>query len=334
MRATFESATEALQRKAPPLQRVVQRVTRIREASLILFILVAALVLTLINPYFLTTENFLVILSGLAMDAVIAVGMTMALISGGFDLSVGSVFACSGVVVATLINAGFPVLVSVLIALLVGVAWGTVSGTLITKIGVNPLISTLGVMGMARGVVYVITSGRVISNLPQSFKMWGQGEVLGVAKLIWVAVIVVLIGDFLTRRSKVLRQLFYVGGSEKAARLSGININRVKMGVYMLTGLLCGIAGVLETARFGSASSLAGQGKELTAISACVIGGASLAGGEGSVIGSFLGLILLGLVRDGLVLNDVSVYWQGLIQAIILVLAVAFDVWTRRRRRA
>jgi len=242
------------------------------------------------------------------------------------------VFACSGVVVAKLINAGWAVLPATAAAIVVGMAWGFVSGFLITKIGVNPLISTLGVMGMARGVVYVITSGRVISNLPESFKVWGQGDLAGVPKLIWVAVFVVLLGDFLTRRSRLLRQVFYVGGSEKAAKLSGINIARIKLGVYLFTGFLCGIAGVLETSRFGSASSLAGQGKELTAISACVIGGASLSGGEGSVLGAFLGLILLGLVRDGLILNDVSVYWQGLIQAVILVLAVAFDVWTRRRR--
>jgi ribose transport system permease protein len=289
-------------------------------------------VLTLTNPNFLTVDNFLVILSGLAMDAVIAVGMTLVMISGGIDLSVGSVFACAGVVLAKLVNLGTPWPIAVLAALGTSLGWGVLSGVLITRVGVNPLISTLGVMGMARGVVYVITTGQVISNLPDSFKMMGQGDVLGVPKLVWIAVVVVIIGDFMARRSKSLRQLFYVGGSEKAARLSGINVNRSRMGVYMLIALLCGVAGVLETSRFGSASSLAGIGKELTAISACVIGGASLSGGEGSVVGAFLGLILLGLVGDGLILNDVSVYWQGLIRAIILVMAVAFDVWTRRRR--
>jgi ribose transport system permease protein len=334
MSSSYGTPAEELQAKAPAWRQVLRAVTGIREGSLLLFILVAALFLSLTNANFLTVDNFLVILSGLAMDAVIAVGMTLVMISGGIDLSVGSVFACAGVVLAKLINLGAPWPVAVLAALLVSAGWGVLSGTLITRVGVNPLISTLGVMGMARGVVYVITTGQVISNLPDSFKTLGQGEILGIAKLIWVAVIIVIIGDFLARRSRVLRQLFYVGGSEKAARLSGININRAKMGVYILIAFLCGVAGVLETSRFGSASSLAGAGKELTAISACVIGGASLSGGEGSVVGSFLGLILLGLVGDGLILNDVSVYWQGLIRAVILVMAVAFDVWTRRRRRA
>jgi len=332
MSSSGEAGVDLAKAETPAWRRVIGAVTGIREGSLIVFILLASLVLTLTNANFLTVDNFLVILSGLAMDAVIAVGMTLVMISGGIDLSVGSVFACAGVVLAKLVNLGTPWPIAVLAALVTSLGWGVLSGVLITRVGVNPLISTLGVMGMARGVVYVITTGQVISNLPDSFKMMGQGDVLGVPKLVWIAVVVVIIGDFMARRSKSLRQLFYVGGSEKAARLSGINVTRSRMGVYMLIALLCGVAGVLETSRFGSASSLAGVGKELTAISACVIGGASLSGGEGSVVGAFLGLILLGLVGDGLILNDVSVYWQGLIRAIILVMAVAFDVWTRRRR--
>jgi ribose transport system permease protein len=332
MSSSRETTVDGAKAEAPTWRRMIGTVTGIREGSLIVFIILASLVLTLTNANFLTVDNFLVILSGLAMDAVIAVGMTLVMISGGIDLSVGSVFACAGVVLAKLVNVGTPWPFAVLAALAVSLGWGLLSGVLITRVGVNPLISTLGVMGMARGVVYVITTGQVISNLPDSFKVMGQGDVWGVPKLVWIAVVVVIIGDFLARRSKSLRQLFYVGGSESAAKLSGINVNRVRLGVYVLIALLCGVAGILETSRFGSASSLAGVGKELTAISACVIGGASLSGGEGSVVGAFLGLILLGLVGDGLILNDVSVYWQGLIRAIILVLAVAFDVWTRRRR--
>ena len=330
--SSHETSIDLSRAQAPMWRRVIGAATGLREGSLIVFIVLISLALSLTNANFLTVDNFLVILSGLAMDAVIAVGMTLVMISGGIDLSVGSVFACAGVVLAKLVNLGAPWPFAVLAALVVSLGWGVLSGVLITRVGVNPLISTLGVMGMARGVVYVITTGQVISNLPDSFKVMGQGDVWGVPKLVWIAVVVVIIADFMARRSKSLRQLFYVGGSEKAARLSGINVNRSRMGVYMLIALLCGVAGVLETSRFGSASSLAGVGKELTAISACVIGGASLSGGEGSVVGAFLGLILLGLVGDGLILNDVSVYWQGLIRAIILVMAVAFDVWTRRRR--
>ncbi len=329
-------ATEEMDRaeegKGPVWRTVLTRVMRVREAALMLFLLLVSFVLTLSTPYFLTLQNMRVILTGLALDAVIAVGMTITLVSGGIDLSVGSVFACSGIVVAKLINVGFPVWSAVLVAVLVGLGWGLLTGLLITKVGINPLISTLGTMGMARGVVYVITSGRVLAGLPDSFQRVGQGRILGVPNVIWMAAVVVLTGDFLLRRSRMLRQVFYVGGNERAARLSGININRVKLGVYAITALLSGAAGVVETSRFASAISPMGTGKELTAISACVIGGASLSGGEGTVLGAFFGLLLLGLIRDGLILNDVSVYWQQLIQAAILVLAVAFDVLTRRRR--
>lgn len=310
----------------------LMRIARAREVSLIVFIVIASTVFTLMTPHFLTMQNLLVVMSGLAMDAVIAVGMTICMVSGGIDLSVGSVFACSAIVLAKLISLGFPVWSAIILGMFVALLWGALTGALITRVGVNPLISSLGVMGMARGVVYVITSGRVISNLPKSFQNLGQGNLLGVPKLVWVALAAVIVGDFFTRRSRALRQVFYVGGNEKAASLSGISVDRVKMGVYMLIALLSGLAGIFETARFGSASSPMGTGKELTAISACVIGGASLSGGEGSVLGAFLGLILLGLVRDALILNDVSVYWQGLIEAAILVAAVAFDVLVRRRR--
>jgi len=326
-------AHDGAERKVPTWRAVLARIMRVREAALVGFILVVSLVLTLLTPTFLTTQNMRVILTGLALDAVIAVGMTMVLVSGGVDLSVGSVFACSGIVVAKLFNLGLPAWAAVSGAILVALFWGFFSGFLITKVGISPLISTLGVMGMARGVVYVITSGRVLAGLPDGFQHIGQGTTLGVPNVIWLAAIVVIAGDFLLRRSRVLRQVFYIGGNERAARLSGINVNRVKLGVYILIALLCGIAGIMETSRFASAISPMGTGKELTAISACVIGGASMAGGEGTVLGGFLGLFLLGLIRDGLILNDVSVYWQQLIQAAILVLAVAFDVLTRRRRR-
>jgi ribose transport system permease protein len=314
------------------LRGAFRRVTSVREAALITFILFISLVLGVTTPNFVSTQNILSTLTGLALDAVIATGMAVVMVSGGIDLSVGSVFACSSIVVAKMINLGLPVLAAVAIGIVTALFWGTINGLLITRVGLNSLISTLGTMGMARGLVYVITSGRILSNLPASFEAVGQGAFLGVPNVIWLALVVIAVGDLLLRRSRVMRQFFYLGGNEKAARLSGLNINRLKMGAYILIALLAGLAGIFETSRFGSAMAPMGTNKELTAISACVIGGASMSGGEGSVVGAFLGLILLGLVRDGLILNDVSVYWQGLIQAAILVAAVSFDVLTRRRR--
>lgn len=314
------------------LRGVLRRVASIREAALIVFILLVSLMLGVTTPNFVALSNIIVILTGLALDAVITVGMTVVMVSGGIDLSVGSVFACGAIVVAKLLNLGVPVLGAVAIAIVVSIAWGAFAGLLITKVEISPLIATLGTMGMARGVVYIITSGTVLANLPESFDSIGQNSILRVPSVIWLGLLVVIAGDFLLRRSMILRRFFYLGGNENAAKLSGLNINRLKMGAYILCAVLSGIAGIFAASRFGSAISPMGLGTELTAISACVIGGASMSGGEGSILGAFFGLVLLALVRDGLVLNDVSVYWQGLIQAAILVAAVSFDVLTRRRR--
>jgi len=313
------------------LRGAFRRVASVREAALIAFILFLSLVLGVTTPNFVSVQNFIATFTGLALDAVISAGMAVVMVSGGIDLSVGSVFACSSIVVAKLINLGLPPLAAVALGMLTALAWGAINGLLITRVGLNSLISTLGTMGMARGVVYVVTSGRILSNLPDTFEKIGQSAFLGVPSVIWLAGVVIALGDILLRRSRVMRQFFYLGGNEKAARLSGLNIDGLKMGAYILIALLSGLAGIFETSRFGSAMAPMGTGKELTAISACVIGGASMSGGEGSVVGAFLGLILLALVRDGLILNDVSVYWQGLIQAAILVAAVSFDVLTRRR---
>ncbi|MBM4430123.1 MAG: ABC transporter permease [Chloroflexi bacterium] len=180
----FSPAQDGAQAKMPAWRAVLATIMRVREAALVAFILVVSVVLTLSTPHFLTMQNMRVILTGLALDAVIAVGMTMVLVSGGVDLSVGSVFACSGIVVAKLFNLGWPAWAAVLGAMLVALFWGSFTGFLITKVGINPLISTLGVMGMARGVVYVITSGRVIAGLPDSFQRIGQGTILGIPNVI------------------------------------------------------------------------------------------------------------------------------------------------------
>ncbi|MGA2642149.1 MAG: ABC transporter permease [Spirochaetia bacterium] len=330
----IDSSGQGMNRLLEALRWGFRKVALVREAALIVFLVLVSLLLGVTTPNFASLQNAIVILTGLALDAVITVGMLVVMVSGGIDLSVGSVYACSAIIVAKMLNFGLPVLPAILIAIVVAFAWGAISGLLVTKVGISPLIATLGTMGMARGIVYIVTSGRVLANLPDSFNLIGQSAMLKVPNVIWLGLLVVILGDFLLRRSRLLRKYFYLGGNENAAKLSGLNIDRLKMGAYILCALLSGIAGVFAASRFGSAISPMGTGAELTEISACVIGGASLSGGEGTVLGSFLGLVLLALVRDGLILNDVSVYWQGFIQAAILVVAVSFDVLTRRRRRS
>lgn len=309
---------------------IVVRLLRVREFALILMIILIALALQLFTGKFLTTANLNAITLGFATSAIIVVGMTAALVSGGFDLSVGSVFAMGGVSAAMALRADVPILLSVLIGVGAGMIAGLITGILITRAGINPFISTLGMMGIARGAGYAITEGSPIANLPDDFFVFGQGQILGIPNLIIIAFVIVLIGDVLMRRSALFRQIYYVGGNEDAARLSGINVDRVKLGVYTLSGLLAALAGVLSVSRFTVADPGSGTGEELRIIAACIIGGCSLQGGKGTVFGGLLGLIFVGFINNGMVLLRVPVYWQTLAMGVILLLAVGLDTFSQR----
>lgn len=308
-----------------------QRLLRVREMTLLLLVGGCGILFSLTVPNFGSPGNFLSISDSLVFDAMITTGMTIALVSGGFDLSVGSVFASSGVMVAVAMVAGLSMWLSILIALLTAAGWGLVNGFVITKVGVNPLLTTLATMGMARGFVYIVTEGRVVTGFPDAFTAPGQAAVGGVSVLVLIAVLVVIFADVLLRKSAFLRQLYYIGSNERAARVSGINVERARIGVYLTTALLAGAAGVLSTSKFSAAIPLMGTGAELKAIAAAVIGGASLYGGEGTVLGGALGLIFLALIQSVLVLLNISVYWQGFIAGAVLLVAVSLDVLIHRR---
>jgi ribose transport system permease protein len=303
-------------------RQLLARLVGVREATLLVLVLGCGLIFGLTVPHFGSSANMLSIADTLVFDLIITAGMTIALVSGGFDLSVGSVFASSGVVVAVAMSAGLPVWLSILLALLTAAVWGLINGFAITRIGVNPLLTTLATMGMARGFVFIITEGRVISGFPDSFSQPAQASIGGVSVLVVVAIMVVIVADLLLRKSAALRDLYYIGSNERAARIS----------VYLSTALLAGAAGILSTAKFSAAIPLMGTGAELKAISAAVIGGASLYGGEGTVLGGALGLVFLAFIQSVLVLLNVSVYWQGFIAGAVLLVAVSFDVLMHKRR--
>lgn len=321
---------EAARAAASPAESVLMRLLRLRELTLIAMIVVIGLILQSATGRFLTTANLNAITLGFATSAIIVVGMTGALVSGGFDLSVGSVFAMGGVTTAIALRAGAPIGLGILAGVAAGTLAGFVTGLLITRAGINPFISTLGMMGIARGAGYAITEGSPIAGLPEAFKVYGQGQTLNIPNLIIIAFVIVIIGDILMRRSALFRQIYYVGGNEDAARLSGINVDRVKLGVYTLSGLLAALAGVLSVSRFTVADPGAGSGEELRIIAACIIGGCSLKGGKGTVLGGLLGLIFVGFINNGMVLLRVPVYWQTLAMGVILLLAVGFDTFSQR----
>jgi ribose transport system permease protein len=309
----------------------IRRLLRLREMTLLMLVIGCGILFSLTVPNFGSLGNFLSIADSLVFDLIITTGMTVALVSGGFDLSVGSVFASSGVIVGVAMAAGMPVLVSILIALLTAAGWGLLNGVVITKIGVNPLLTTLATMGMARGFVYIVTEGRVVTGFPDEFTAPGQAAFGGVSLLVIMALLIVIAADIVLRKSVFMRQLYYIGSNERAARVSGINVERARIGVYLATALLAGVAGVLSTSKFSAAIPLMGTGAELKAIAAAVIGGASLYGGEGTVLGGALGLIFLSVIQSVLVLLNISVYWQGFIAGAVLLFAVSLDVLLHRK---
>lgn len=278
------------------------------------------------SPVFLNRQNIEAILLALSVEATIAVGMVILLISGGLDLSVGSTLAFTGVVTGLTLAAGLPSPVAIVIGLIAAVAVGLANGVLVAKLKINPFITTLGMQIAIRGLLLVIAHGRAVLNLPPTFTVIGQGRLFGIQYPIYIMLTLVIISDILMRNTRFLRQNYYIGGNERAARLSGINVDLVKIVNYCLVALLAGVAGLLITARFGSASVTVGSGTELRVITAAIIGGASLNGGEGSVFGAFLGALFMGVLANALNLLGVDVYWQNLVTGLILITAVVIDV--------
>jgi len=314
------------------LSRSIRAVAAFREFTLILVLVVFGIIMTIASPFFLTWPNIEAILLALSVEATIAVGMVILLVSGGLDLSVGSTLAFTGVVTGLVVSAGLPAPVSILIGLLAALGVGLVNGLLVAKMKINPFITTLGMMTTIRGLLLVLARGKAVLNLPPSFTDIGQGRLFNVQYPIYIMLSMVIIGDLLLRNSRFFRQAYYVGGNEKAARLSGINVDLVKIFNYCLVALLAGISGLLLTARFGSASVTVGSGVELRVITATIIGGASLNGGEGSVFGAFLGALFMGVLANALNLLGVDVYWQNLFTGLILIIAVVMDVINERRK--
>lgn len=314
----------------------IKTIAKKREATVFFIIVIICIILSFLTPTFMTGSNLRATAIGLATDGIVTIGMTMVLVSGGFDLSVGSVMAFSGVVAGTLhITYDWNIWLSCLCAVLISGIIGLINGLIIGFIGLSPFITTLGMMEMARGATYVVTKGSPVSlsAAPDTFKWLGKGSVAGIPVLVVFLVIFVLIGDYMMKHTAYMRNIFYVGSNEKTAILSGINTKQVKIKVYMASAMIAGLAGIFSIARYTVASATAGDGAEMRSISAAVIGGASLNGGEGTILGAILGIVLINVIDNALVLLQVSVYWQQVISGAILVLAVMLDHMSHSRKK-
>jgi ribose transport system permease protein len=298
-----------------------------RQVRILGAIVVISLVMSLLYPeQFLSVATLKAILLSLFAYAIIACGMTVLLVSGGFDLSVGSVMALGGMVAAIEMRYyAMPVAVAIGGGLLAAAACGLVNGLVIARAGVNPFITTLASMILVRGIVKIVSGGTDVSGLPDSFNAIGQATLLGVQVPILVSLALVAVGDVLLRNVRAFRANYFIGASEKAALLSGIDVRRTKIANYVLSSTLAGLAGILMTARLGNASVTAGTGVELKVITAVILGGASLSGGEGTILGSFLGCLLMAILVSAIVILPIDVYWEDAVVGAILLLAVLFD---------
>ena len=307
--------------------RLFTKFKNFREGTLILIIVAVCILMSFLSPYFMTWNNWRAIFLSFSTDGIVAVGMTIMLVLGGIDLSVGAVMCLAMCIGGKLFLLGMNPWLASLLALVICGGIGAVMGVLVTRVGRVHFITTLAFMGIARGACFVITQGTPLSlfTLPASFKFIGQGTVGPFPFVIIIFLVIVVASDYMLRNSTVLRKVFYAGSNEKAAVFSGIRVKKVKIGVSVLTAVLSALAGIIYMSRFGAATPGFGAGLEMTAISAAVIGGASLNGGEGTVFGSILGIALLSIITSSLILMDVSVYWQDLIKGLILLFAVSVD---------
>lgn len=291
-------------------------------------------VLAVISPPFFTAYNLIDILRQISVIGILAVGQTVVIITAGIDLSVGSMLALSAVMAASFAHPGqYPLIVPLMVGVGAGLACGALNGFLIAKSRLAPFIVTLGMMTAARGMALVYTSGRPVFNLSNAYNEIGTGYFVGIPLPVVIFVVVVLLGIFMLHYTRFGRYVYAVGGNDLAAKVSGINTERILIAVYILQGVLAGVAGIVLSSRVMSASPALGEGYELDAIAAAVIGGTSLMGGVGTITGTVVGALIIGVMNNGLDMLNVSSYWQQIVKGAIIVLAVLLDKKTKTNAR-
>jgi len=294
-------------------------------------LIVVFVFLSFASSDFLSADNLFNIGSQTAVVAVIAIGMTLVIITAGIDLSVGSVAALSGVMGVTLmVNFGLPVPLGILGGILVGAIAGLVNGLLVAFAGLNPFIATLGMLSVARGLTYISTGAAAVFGAPDSFRLLGQGVLGPIPIPIVVIVVVAIAGYVVLARTRLGRYAYAMGSNLEAARLSGIPIKRYLTTVYVIAGALAGLGGMIAASRVNSGQPNYGLGLELDVIAAAVIGGASLFGGQGTVVGTLIGAFLIALIRNGAVLLNVDIFYQSVIIGVVIWIAVFWDQYRRR----
>jgi ribose transport system permease protein len=314
---------------------LLKRVFTDRPLLLIVLIVALMLVMAVLRPStFLNAGNAAVVLLDTAQTGILACGMMVLMISGMFDLSIGGILAFSGIIAAMCAkDFGWPPLAAFSAGCLWGVVLGAINGTLVTKFKINALIATLATLSIYRGGLQLV-SGAGITNIGNGYTVFGQTQILGIYSPFWFMAAIVVIFGLLVRHTRYFRQAYYIGGNPRAAKLSGISVERTVFSFFLIMGFLSGLAGALLASRLNTAVVLAGQGVELKVITAVVLGGASLSGGTGSILGAFLGVLLMALLQNAMIIAGVNPFWQLIVVGFVLLLSVGLDQLARLRGRS
>ena len=295
-------------------------------------LVVVFVVLCFVSPVFFTSNNLINVVEQTTVTALIAIGMTFVIITAGIDLSVGSTAAMSGVVgVSLIVNQGVSWPLAVIIGTLIGAVIGLGNGLLITVANLNPFIATLGMMSVVRGLDYIATNGQVVFGVPDSFGVLGAGKIIGIPVPLILLIIIAILAHLLLSRTRLGRYTYALGSNREAARLSGIPVRKNLIAVYVILGVLAGFGGMVASSRVYSGQPNFGLGLELDVIAAAVIGGASLFGGQGTILGTLIGAFLIALIHNGSVLLDINSFYQQVIIGAVIWLAVFWDQFRRRR---
>jgi ribose transport system permease protein len=287
--------------------------------------------LAIASPHFLTSTNLSSVIRQTAVINIMALGMTLIIVSGGIDLSVGAILAMGGLLGTMAMEKGYSIPTGVAVGLLTGAFWGFVNGLLITKLRINPFIVTLGTLGIIRGLTLIISNGLPVHQIPAGFSYLGEGNLLGVPFVLWILLVCALLVHVILEHTRLGRYAFAIGSNEAAAFYTGIPVGFHTVAVYAIAGMLTGLAGMIEASRLMTGQPTAGQGYELQAIAAVVIGGGSLRGGEGSVVGTLIGAFIMGLLSNGSDLLGISPYLQQAIIGAVIILAVTVDELRKRK---
>ncbi len=314
---------------------IFQKIVKANSFGICVILIAMCVVLTImVKDKFFSSSNLVSVIRQFSFYGILAIGLCVVIITGGIDISVGSIFALSGVVSCMCITKiGIPVFLSVLIGLLAGILMGYFNGFCVTVLGLPPMIATLGMQSIARGVAYTITGGYPIGSLPDAFKFLGLGYIAKIPVPIVLMVVLAVLAHLFLHKTVIGRWVYAIGGNEEGARISGVKVNKIKRLVYAISGFTAAVSGISMAARLGVGQSTAGQGYEMDAIAATVIGGTSLSGGSGSIFGTLVGAAIMGVLRNGLVLLDVSAYWQQTVIGLVIIAAVALDNVRHKKKK-